>query len=99
VKLPLGTGVLALFDVPIPAGTYNRLAVRVHKPNHTNSGPNVETFLTAHPEWLNRARWSTAPSMGSRSNWSHDPSIQLNHTFDRRSRSRLTDRTSRSAST
>src|SRR5205085_4775981 len=30
VKLPLGDGVLSLFDVPIPAGTFNRLAVCVH---------------------------------------------------------------------
>lgn len=82
VKLPLGTGILPLFDVPIPTGTYNRLAVRVHKPNHNNSGPNVEAFLTAHPEWLNKSAMVDGTFNGVAFHWAHDPPIQLNHTFD-----------------
>jgi hypothetical protein len=82
VKLPLTSGVLSLFDVPIPAGTYNRLAVRVHKPNHTNSGPNVEAFLAAHPEWLNKSAMVDGTFNGVAFHWAHDPPIQLNHTFE-----------------
>ena len=82
VKLPLGAGVLSLFDVPIPAGTYNRLSVRVHKPNHNNSGPNVEAFLAAHPEWLNKSAMVDGTFNGVAFHWAHDPPIQLNHTFD-----------------
>lgn len=82
VKLPLGTGVLSLFDVPIPAGSYDRLAVRVHKPNHNNSGPNVEAFLTAHPEWLNKSAMVDGTFNGVAFHWAHDPPIQLNHKFE-----------------
>ena len=82
VKLPLATGALSLFDVPIAVGTYNRLAVRVHKPNHNNSGPNVEAFLAAHPEWLNKSAMVDGTFNGVAFHWAHDPPIQLNHVFN-----------------
>jgi len=82
VKLPLSAGILSLFDVPIPAGSYSRLAVRVHKPNHVNSGPNQEAFLAAHPEWLNKSAMVDGTFNGVAFHWAHDPPIQLNHTFN-----------------
>src|SRR4051812_43030851 len=54
-KLPLTSGALSLFDIPIPKGTYTSIAVRVHKPNAQETGPNAVAFLQAHPEWLNKS--------------------------------------------
>src|SRR5881394_4031856 len=51
VKLPLTAGAFSLFDVPVEQGTYSGFAVRVHKPNRDDSGPNVQAFLDAHPDW------------------------------------------------
>jgi hypothetical protein len=81
VKLPLTTGVLSLFDIPVPNGSYSRLSVRVHKPNSAETGPNVTAFLAAHPEWLNKSAMVDGKFNGVAFHWSHDPPIQLNHTF------------------
>jgi hypothetical protein len=81
VKLPLTAGALSLFDIPIPKGTYTGFAVRVHKPNTTETGPNVVAFLAAHPEWLNKSAMVDGTFDGVAFHWSHDPPIQLTHTF------------------
>src|SRR4051812_43999879 len=81
VKLPLTSGTLSLFDIPIPQGTYKRLAVRIHKPNSTETGPNVVAFLAAHPEWLNKSAMVDGTFNGVAFHWSHDPPLQLTHDF------------------
>ena len=81
VKLPLNAGALSLFDIPIPKGTYTGFSVRVHKPNTSETGPNVVAFLTAHPEWLNKSAMVDGTFNGVAFHWSHDPPIQLTHTF------------------
>jgi hypothetical protein len=80
-KLPLTSGALSLFDIPIPKGTYTSIAVRVHKPNTQETGPNVVAFLQAHPEWLNKSAMVDGTFNGVAFHWSHDPPIQLTHTF------------------
>jgi len=80
-KLPLTSGALSLFDIPIPKGTYTSIAVRVHKPNATETGPNVVAFLQAHPEWLNKSAMVDGTFNGVAFHWAHDPPIQLTHTF------------------
>jgi hypothetical protein len=81
VKLPLTAGALDLMDIPIPAGSYTRLSVRIHKPNSAETGPNVVAFLQAHPEWLNKSAMVDGTFNGVAFHWSHDPPIQLTHDF------------------
>jgi hypothetical protein len=81
-KLPLTSGALSLFDVPIPKGTYTSISVRVHKPNTGDTGPNATAFLQAHPEWLNKSAMVDGSFNGVAFHWAHDPPIQLTHTFN-----------------
>jgi hypothetical protein len=81
VSLPLTAGALDLMDIPIAAGSYTRLSVRVHKPNSAETGPNVVAFLQAHPEWLNKSAMVDGTFNGVAFHWSHDPPIQLTHDF------------------
>jgi hypothetical protein len=81
VKLPLTAGALSLFDIPIPKGTYTGFSVRVHKPNRSDSGPNVTTFLAANPTWENISIRVDGAFNGVAVHWSHDPTVQLTHTF------------------
>ena len=81
-KLPLTAGALSLFDVPVPKGVYSAVAVRVHKPNRLDSGPNVQAFLDAHPDWENKSIKVAGSFNGVPVHWSHDPVAQLEHTFE-----------------
>ena len=82
VKLPLTTGVLSLFTAPIPAGSYTRLSVRVHKPTTSGGDSSTIAFLQLHPEWFNKSAMVDGTFNGVAFHWAHDPPIQLNHTFD-----------------
>ena len=81
VKLPLTAGALSLFDIPIPKGTYTAFSVRVHKPNRSDSGPNVAAFLLANPTWENVSIRVDGTFNGVAVHWSHDPTVQLRHIF------------------
>ena len=81
VKLPLTAGAFSLFDVPVPAGSYTKFSVRVHKPNRADSGPNVAAFLAANPTWENISIRVDGTFNGVAVHWSHDPTVQLEHTF------------------
>jgi hypothetical protein len=81
VKLPLTAGALSLFDIPIPKGTYTSFSVRVHKPNRQDSGPNMVAFLAANPTWENISMRVDGTFNGVAVHWSHDPTVQLSHTF------------------
>ncbi len=81
VKLPLTAGALSLFDIPIPKGTYTSFSVRVHKPNRADSGPNTAAFLAANPTWENVSMRVDGAFNGVAVHWSHDPTVQLTHTF------------------
>jgi hypothetical protein len=81
-KLPLTAGALSLFDLPVPQGSYTKFAVRVHKPNRADSGPNVQAFLDAHPDWENKSIKVDGSFNGVAVHWSHDPVAQLEHEFD-----------------
>jgi hypothetical protein len=45
--LPLGGGLARLFTVPVPAGTYNGLEFKIHKPG---SDADDSTFVADHPD-------------------------------------------------
>ena len=81
-KLPLTSGALSLFDVPVEKGTYGFLTVRVHKPNRADSGPNMQAFLDANPTWENVSIRVDGAFNGTPVHWSHDPVVQLQHKFD-----------------
>ena len=59
-----------------------RFAVRIHKPNRADSGPNVATFLAANPTWENVSIRVDGTFNGIAVHWSHDPVVQLTHTFN-----------------
>jgi len=82
VKLPLTAGAFSLFDVPVEQGAYSGFAVRVHKPNRADSGPNVQAFLDAHPDWENKSIKVDGTFNGVAVHWSHDPVAQLEAQFD-----------------
>jgi hypothetical protein len=82
VKLPLTAGALSLFDIPIPKGTYTGIRVRVHNPRFGDVGPNVATFLAAHPEWVGKSIMVDGTFNGVAFHWSHDPPAQLEHVFN-----------------
>jgi hypothetical protein len=46
VSLPLGNGTEKVITVDLPAGTYDQLEVKVHKPE---DGPGDTVFIAAHP--------------------------------------------------
>ena len=81
VKLPLTAGALSLFDIPVPAGTYTKFSVRVHKPSSGDVGPNVAAFLAANPTWTNISIRVDGAFNGVAVHWSHDPVVQLTHAF------------------
>jgi len=81
-KLPLTSGALSLFDVPVEKGSYGFLTVRVHKPNRSDSGPNMQAFLDANPTWENISIRVDGAFNGAAVHWNHDPVVQLQHKFD-----------------
>ena len=81
VKLPLTAGALSLFDIPVPAGTYTKFSVRVHKPSSGDVGPNAASFLAANPTWTNISIRVDGTFDGVPVHWSHDPVVQLSHEF------------------
>jgi hypothetical protein len=81
VSLPLSAGAQTLFNVAAPAGSYTGMNLRTHKPKRADSGPNMQAFLAAHPEYENRSIRVVGKFRGTPFVWTGDPEAQLEQTF------------------
>jgi hypothetical protein len=81
VDFPLTPGAQTLFSVPAPLGTYAGMKLHVHNPSLGLSGPDVQAFVAAHPEFANKSIRVVGKFNGADFVWTGDPVALMEQAF------------------
>jgi hypothetical protein len=81
VSLPLTAGAKSVFSVPAPSGTYTGIALWTHRPKRSDSGPNQQEFLAAHPDYEGTSIRVFGKYNGVSFTWRGDPEVKIEQAF------------------